>query len=952
MTSAAGYSTYLYATSGTLNNGGLIDIQTGAGGLRTLGANLTNNDRVRINANTTFSKASGLYTNNADFNIAGAKTLTITGSNQRFVQNAGTLSIDGALNISSMTFDFDGGALTGNAPTITSSNLNIGPGSVGSAQFNLQGISNLSGDIAPAQIVNINANGATASITAATGFTNSGTINMTAPTGHTAILYVTAGTLLNESLIDIQPGAGGARTLAANLTNNDRVMINTDTTFSKASGLYTNNADFDIAAARTLTIAGSSQKFIQNAGTLDINGALKISSAQFDFDGGSLTGNAPTLTNSTFNIGPGSVGAGEFNLHGVCSLSGDIAPAQIVNINANGATASITAATGFTNNGTINMTAPTGHTAILYVTAGTLINESLIDIQPGAGGARTLVANLTNNDRVRINTDTTFSKGSGVYTNNADFDIAAARTLTIAGSSQKFVQNAGTLDINGALSISSARFDFDGGLLTGNAPTLTNSSLNIGPGSVGAGEFNLHGVCSLSGDIAPAQIVNINANGATASTTAATGFTNNGAINMTAPTGHPAYLYVTTGTLVNESLIDIQPSAGGARTLVGHLTNNDRVKINTNTTFSKASGLYTNNANFDIAASRTLTITGSGQKFLQNAGTLDIAGAIRITSAAFDFDGGTVTGNPADIASGSLNIGAGSTGAGEFNLFGTSSLSGDIAAAQSVYINGSGATASTTAAIGFTNDGTMTLFSSSGHPAYLYITTGTLVNDGLFDVQAGAGGPRLLSAPLDNGGTFEAHASVTLGKTGADHVNSGQFDIPVGAAVVNVRGLSFTNAPDGTISGIGELDVSLIGSGLLLNQGSVEPGDSPGILTVDGDYDQTSTGELVIEIAGTTAGGQYDRLVVTGDATLAGELTVLLDGSFTPAPTDEFIIMTGASITDRFANADTAVPVSGRGWFDVTYTSTDVRLTNFQVPEPTSMIALLLGAGALLRRRR
>ena len=77
----------------------------------------------------------------------------------------------------------------------------------------------------------------------------------------------------------------------------------------------------------------------------------------------------------------------------------------------------------------------------------------------------------------------------------------------------------------------------------------------------------------------------------------------------------------------------------------------------------------------------------------------------------------------------------------------------------------------------------------------------------------------------------------------------------------------------GTCSGTGTI------SGSLNNGGTVAPGNSPGILTVDGDYTQGGSGTLAIEIGGTVPGEEYDRLVVNGIATLDGTLDVtLIDG--------------------------------------------------------------------------
>src|SRR5207247_1342766 len=65
------------------------------------------------------------------------------------------------------------------------------------------------------------------------------------------------------------------------------------------------------------------------------------------------------------------------------------------------------------------------------------------------------------------------------------------------------------------------------------------------------------------------------------------------------------------------------------------------------------------------------------------------------------------------------------------------------------------------------------------------------------------------------------------------------------------------NVPTGAVTGPVTLTSggTLLGSGTvggaLTNSGTVAPGNSPGIITVNGDYTQSSGGSLAIEIQGT-----------------------------------------------------------------------------------------------------
>ena len=83
--------------------------------------------------------------------------------------------------------------------------------------------------------------------------------------------------------------------------------------------------------------------------------------------------------------------------------------------------------------------------------------------------------------------------------------------------------------------------------------------------------------------------------------------------------------------------------------------------------------------------------------------------------------------------------------------------------------------------------------------------------------------------------------------------------------------------------------------------GTVRPGTSPGTLTVTGNYAQGAAGVLVVDVAGTARGTQYDHLSVGGAAALDGTLAVVQAGGFAPAPTDAFGFLTSASRTGTFA---------------------------------------------------
>jgi len=98
----------------------------------------------------------------------------------------------------------------------------------------------------------------------------------------------------------------------------------------------------------------------------------------------------------------------------------------------------------------------------------------------------------------------------------------------------------------------------------------------------------------------------------------------------------------------------------------------------------------------------------------------------------------------------------------------------------------------------------------------------------------------------------------------------------------------------GTVSGDGTIGGDVTNSG-----GTTAPGNSPGTLTVDGNYNQGSGGTLAIQIGGIQPGVEHDVLNVLGDASLAGTLDVSLIDGFTPSGGNTFKVLTAAGeLTD------------------------------------------------------
>jgi hypothetical protein len=100
----------------------------------------------------------------------------------------------------------------------------------------------------------------------------------------------------------------------------------------------------------------------------------------------------------------------------------------------------------------------------------------------------------------------------------------------------------------------------------------------------------------------------------------------------------------------------------------------------------------------------------------------------------------------------------------------------------------------------------------------------------------------------------------------------------------------------GTMSGGGMLAGNLINSG-----GVLSPGSSPGKFKITGNYVQTNSGTLKIEVAGRDSSEQ-DQLQVGGSAELGGSVEVRMVNGFAPDLNEKFQFLTTTNLSGTFSN--------------------------------------------------
>ena len=105
-----------------------------------------------------------------------------------------------------------------------------------------------------------------------------------------------------------------------------------------------------------------------------------------------------------------------------------------------------------------------------------------------------------------------------------------------------------------------------------------------------------------------------------------------------------------------------------------------------------------------------------------------------------------------------------------------------------------------------------------------------------------------------------------------------------------------------------------VGGNLNNSSGTVAPGNSPGILTIDGNYTQGDTGTLALEIGGLVPGDDHDKLVVMGIADLDGTVAVELTGGFGPSTGDEFDVLDFTSFVNSGYSFDFSLAGVADDW--------------------------------------
>ncbi|MDQ3815735.1 MAG: hypothetical protein M3347_17615 [Armatimonadota bacterium] len=193
-----------------------------------------------------------------------------------------------------------------------------------------------------------------------------------------------------------------------------------------------------------------------------------------------------------------------------------------------------------------------------------------------------------------------------------------------------------------------------------------------------------------------------------------------------------------------------------------------------------------------------------------------------------------------------------------------------------------------------------------------------LNNNGRVIKSGGNGTTTIEASIVNNTGSVELQSG-TLSFTCNYAQSSGSTMLDGG----NLETSGTLNITGGTLEGTGSITGNVINNG-----GNVKPGHSPGIITINGNYTQTASGILDMEIGGLIPGTGHDQMIVNGEAFLDGTLNVIKYNGFLLNDGDNVQLMTYYGDTGQFTTVNGLYPGSQR-YYRLTWSPTYLVLTGF-----------------------
>jgi autotransporter-associated beta strand protein len=482
----------------------------------------------------------------------------------------------------------------------------------------------------------------------------------------------------------------------------------------------------------------------------------------------------------------------------------------------------------------------------------------------GVAVTGTLDLNNTSQSIKNLTGAGTVAAGTGTLTDNITGTTSFSGAIT--GSGGLTVNGTGTLTIGAALADTGATTIGSGATVKAGVANIISASSSVADN----GTFDLNSTAQTLKNLTGSGAINLDGGALTVNETSNTSFTGN----------------IVDGTLAGTGLT---LSGGSTLTLSGTNTYSGGTNINAGT-LSIASNANLGNGTVAMATGTTLALTGattvtkaitlaSGAETINtNANADTISSVIGGGGTLVKSGTGTLTLSNTNTYTGGTNVNAGTLSiAADANLG-----SGTVAMANSTTLSLTGATTLTKA---FALTGTSTINTNANAD-----TISTIIGGAGGFIKSGTG-----ALTINNANTYTGTTEVAAGTLyvdGNDTAATGALTVDSGA----------------TLKGSGTL------GGNLVNNGTVNPGDSPGTLTVSGNY--SGSGTLNEEFTGSNTAGNFDKLVISGTATITGQTLVYNPIGVSPATQyvrgTAYTILTSSALTGTFSNlANGAIVTSG-----------------------------------------
>lgn len=160
----------------------------------------------------------------------------------------------------------------------------------------------------------------------------------------------------------------------------------------------------------------------------------------------------------------------------------------------------------------------------------------------------------------------------------------------------------------------------------------------------------------------------------------------------------------------------------------------------------------------------------------------------------------------------------------------------------------------------------------------------------------------LMQVAVGSTATLVAYNGVRVKEGGIVHLMGGtvrsvkEVEIQAGGTLTGaglIGGYQHVIAGIPEFAGRGLLEPEVRNAGVI----DISNGSLAGLLRIDGDFEQTAAGELHIDLFARGPGGvAYDKLMVSGEAVLAGSLVLNLHDGFVPLPGQSFAVLSAGTL--------------------------------------------------------